>query len=306
MKKNIHIIVNQNAYLDDNLVAAVEMIRKQGHKVEVNAIWQPRDIFRLTREAIKKEANIIVAAGGDGTVNAVVNEFIIQKPQNCAVSTLPYGTANDFALSNGFAMGVPVELLQMIVDTPPVLIDVVHCKNQVFINSCTGGYGAHVTNEASKELKSFLGKFAYFVKGITELADLKGHHSVIRGDSINWQGDLISVAIGNGRQAGGGMIISYNGLLNDGVFEGKILPDFQFSDIIQFSQILIDDKDIDSEYIIEFQSSWLEIETDDKIQFNLDGEPIEGNLFELKVLPQQIPFILPTTSRLLKLQEKAA
>ena len=129
MKKNIHIIVNQKAYLDEDLVSAVNMIRKQGHRVQVNAVWEPLDITRLTREAIEKEAHIIVAAGGDGTINSVVNEFIIQEPQNCAVSTLPYGTANDFAFTNGFEIGNPQSVLQMIVETSPVLIDVVRCND---------------------------------------------------------------------------------------------------------------------------------------------------------------------------------
>ena len=170
----------------------------------------------------------------------------------------------------------------------------------MFVNSCTVGYGANVTSETPSNLKLLLGGFAYFVTGVTKLTDLKGHHTVIKGDNINWQGDLISVIIGNGRQAGSGVIISHKGLLNDGFFEGMILPDFDFTNIMQFSRFFTDDKDTESEFVIDFQSSWLEIETDNNIQFNLDGEPIKGNLFQLKIVPQQIPFILPHTSQLLK------
>jgi lipid kinase YegS len=301
MKKNIHIIVNQKAYLDENLHIAVDMVRKKGYKVEVNPIWESRDTFRLAQEAIEKGAHIIIAAGGDGTINAVVNEFIKKEPQNCVLSTLPYGTANDFALANDFIEDDPMAMLHMITETEPVMIDVIRCNDYVFVNSCTGGYGTHVTTETSPKLKSLLGGFAYFVTGVTSLTDLKGLRAEIKGKDLNWEGDLISIVIGNGCQAGGGVIISSNALINDGLFEGIILPDFDFSDIFTITQVLTqDNKSAASEKLIEFRDSQLEIKTDSRIQFNLDGEPIKGSSFVLKVLPREVPFILPVTSKLIK------
>src|SRR5438270_62146 len=96
--RSLHLIVNAKARDDESLRAAVEAVRGRGHRVEVRATDQVGDAERLAAEAARAGAETVVAVGGDGTLNEVVNGVARAAwPVRCAVGVVPLGTANDFA-----------------------------------------------------------------------------------------------------------------------------------------------------------------------------------------------------------------
>ena len=98
---------------------AVAAQRKAGHKVEVRVTWEAGDVRRIVREAIDSRADTVVAGGGDGTINEVVDALIAHQSAGSvrnldneptarvgpALGILPLGTANDFAR----AAGIPLD-----------------------------------------------------------------------------------------------------------------------------------------------------------------------------------------------------
>ena len=89
-------------------------IRDEGYPLEVRVTWEFGDAARYAAEAMADGIEVVIAGGGDGTVNEVVNGIISTNPSpEIGVAVIPYGTANDFATSCGIPVGDPLAALQL-------------------------------------------------------------------------------------------------------------------------------------------------------------------------------------------------
>lgn len=141
---------------------AVEQVCNDGHAVDVRVTWEGGDAGRFAAEAIEDGVGTIVAGGGDGTVNEIVNGIFsaTDTPQS-AMAVLPLGSANDFATGNGIPIGKPVEALKFAAEGDPVDIDVGRVNDRYFLNAVIVGFGAEVTFRTSERLKGMIGRGAY-------------------------------------------------------------------------------------------------------------------------------------------------
>jgi hypothetical protein len=88
----------------------------------------------------------------------------------------------------------------------------------------SGGFGSGVTVETDPKLKQRLGGLAYAITGISHFAELSENQGLFRADGFSWEGHFLALAIGNGRQAGGGIPLCPNALIDDGLLDLMILP----------------------------------------------------------------------------------
>ena len=225
----MRIILHGKAAGDARVRTAVHAVRQNGHFVEVRVTWEPGDATRLTAEAVADagagKVNCIVAGGGDGTINEVfATAYGAGLPERCSLGVLPLGTANDFAHATGVPVQDPTAALQLAANTPPRWIDVGFLRKP-FINLVSGGFGSRVTVETDPELKRRLGGLAYVLTGISRFAELSANRGSFRAESFSWEGRFVALAIGNGRQAGGGVPLCPDALLDDGLLDLMILPE---------------------------------------------------------------------------------
>ena len=94
-----------------------------------------------------------------------------------------------------------------------------------FINLVSGGFGSRVTVETDPELKRRLGGLAYLLTGISRFAELSANRDSFRAEGFSWEGPFVAVAIGNGRQAGGGVQLCPDAVLDDGLLDLTIMPE---------------------------------------------------------------------------------
>jgi diacylglycerol kinase family enzyme len=91
----VRLIVNGKAAGDPLLRPAVSQTREQGHQVELRVTWEGGDASRYAAEATEEGVEVVVAAGGDGTINEVAGGVLSASPSpQTAVAVIPYGTAN--------------------------------------------------------------------------------------------------------------------------------------------------------------------------------------------------------------------
>ena len=227
----IRIILHGKAAGDARVRTAVHTLRRDGHVVEVRVTWEPGDAARLAAEAIAEagaaaKINSIVAGGGDGTINEVfAAAYAAGLPAGCSLGVLPLGTANDFAHSAGIPLEDPTAALQLAASGPLHWIDMGLLNGKPFINLVTGGFGSRVTVETDPELKRRLGGLAYLLTGVSHFAELSANHGSFRAEGFSWAGRFVAVAIGNGRQAGGGVPLCPDALVDDGLLDLMILPE---------------------------------------------------------------------------------
>lgn len=286
-----HIVVlNGKRAGDDGIRQAVRHLRESGEDIQVRVTWEPEDIPRFVREARQLKAATVIAAGGDGTINAVCSALMTYPAEKRPVlGILPLGTANDFAT----AAGIPADktkALLLAAKGSPVAIDI-GCINEshYFINMATGGFGPKITTDTPEALKSTFGGAAYFLHGLTRNDLLKADHCTISCDDFHWQDDALVIGVGNGCQAGGGHKLCPDARINDGLLNLSILPERNWPRSLWNSLF----NEGEAEGVIMKRSTRITISAAHEMVFNLDGEPLTGQQFTFSVLPEAIQCRLP-------------
>ena len=291
----IRIILHGKAASDTRLRTAISALRKDGQIVEVRVTWEPGDAVRLTGEAVAEASrgkiNCIVAGGGDGTINEVfATAHVAGLPDGCSLGIIPLGTANDFAHSAGVPTGDITAALQIAANARPQWIDAGLLNGRLFVNLVSGGFGSRVTVETDPKLKQRLGGLAYGITGLAHFAELSENQGLFRADGFSWQGHFLALAIGNGRQAGGGIPLCPDALIDDGLLDLTILPAMDHAGRLDaFSHLLREGASGIRAKLITTRSSWIEYESMHDLNVNLDGEPTVLKRFRVECHPRALP-----------------
>ncbi|HXX03754.1 MAG TPA: lipid kinase YegS [Xanthobacteraceae bacterium] len=297
----IRIILHGKAAGNTGLRSAVHTLRQAGHVVEVRVTWEPGDAQRLTTEAVAAagggKIDCIVAGGGDGTINEVfAAAYAAGLPAQCSLGILPLGTANDFAHAIGMPLQDLTAALRLAATTVPQWIDIGLLNERPFINLVSGGFGSRVTVETDPELKKRLGGLAYVLTGISHFAEVSANSGRFRAEGFSWEGRFVAVAIGNGRQAGGGVPLCPDALIDDGLLDLMILPELDRTERLDaFARLLRDGAASIRSGLVTARSAWIEYESEDALNVNLDGEPMLSKRFRVECRERALPVRLGKT-----------
>lgn len=305
MHRRMILVMHGKAAADERFRAAVETVRTLGHRVRVLVTWEGGDARLLAREVRcmveAGEADTIVAVGGDGTLNDLVWGAMEKGPFPDAgsLAVLPAGTANDFARSIGFDPATPEETLLRIAEADPVPIDVGTCKTEeglrFFLNVATAGYGSQVTAMTDPLLKRVLGSIAYVLTGIGRASEIEPVKARISAPGFAWEGAFATLAIGNGRQAGGGFVLCPAARLDDGLLDLALLPAEAVGGLGDALTVGVEGMEAIDDRMVRVRADRFTIEACDPAPFNLDGEPVSGRRFVFGLLPKAVRFHIGET-----------
>ena len=282
-------------YVRNGIFAARETL---GQAVEVRTTWEGGDIDRLVAEAINEGVTRIVAGGGDGTVNEVVNALakyaLAERPE---LAILPLGTANDFASSCGIPTDVK-DALVFAAEHPAHVVDMIQVNDRYFINVASAGFGAQVTVDTPVELKNFLGGKAYTLTGLIKALNFQPYSGTATYDGGILEGDLFVGAICNGIQAGGGQPLAPAAKINDGLMDVMAITGFPVAQAGQVIQELLGQVDT-QEYVKRLRCQWLEYTGQQTVPVNLDGEPYNQKQLRFEVIPNAIQLVVDSGNSLI-------
>ena len=284
------LILHGKQAMNEELRSAVHDLRGTGWALDVRVTWEAGDAQRLVGEALSAGYSHIVAGGGDGTLRDVA-EAMGLAGADASLALLPLGTANDFAR----AAGIPLEpaAALALLNTPAQAIDLGQAGDQLFLNMATGGFGSQVTDNTSEDLKIVLGAAAYLFTGLSRFSELQAASVELQGPDFQWQGSLLALGIGNGRQAGGGQVLCPEAVVNDGLLDIAILPAPQ--EVVGALRDLLAGDGL----FIRARLPWVEIKSSQGLDINLDGEPLQADNLRFQARPAAIRLHLPTGSPLL-------
>jgi lipid kinase YegS len=292
-------VLHGKAAMREDVRGAVRAVREEGYPVDVRVTWEGDDASRFALEAAQAGYETVVAGGGDGTVNAVVSGLIegsTQSRTSPSLAVLPLGTANDLARACEIPLD-PFAAMRLAVSGPTSVVDVGQANGRHFVNVATGGFGTQVTVATPNELKKVLGGAAYLLTGLTHFSSIRPERGRVSGPGFAWEGAFLVLAVGNGRQAGGGHQLCPEAMLDDGLLDVRIVPQLPKEEIPEALRILLRDgiQGI-RRTLVGARLSWLEIETDENLQINLDGEPLTGTRFRFELQPRRLSMKLPAGS----------
>ncbi|MBC2658724.1 lipid kinase YegS [Pseudomonas sp. MSSRFD41] len=288
------LILHGKQALNEELRAAVQARRAAGWELAVRLTWEAGDAQRLVGEALDAGYRQLIAGGGDGTLRDVA-QALAEASQPASLVLLPLGTANDFARAAGVPLD-PAAALDLL-DVPARPVDLGVVGGQVFLNMATGGFGSQVTANTSEDLKKVLGGVAYLFTGLSRFAELSAAYGELQGPDFHWNGELLALGIGNGRQAGGGHELCPQALADDGLLDVSILPAPQEL-VGTLKNLLAGGMAIDKLFV-RTRLPWVEIKASRGLDINLDGEPLQGDRLRFEVWPAALQVHLPADSPLL-------
>ncbi len=229
------------------------------------------------------DADVVVAAGGDGTFNEVVSG-LLEAGADVPIGYIPAGTTNDFATGLGLSKDL-IQAASDITDGEERIIDIGSFNGRYFSYVASFGAFTNTSYDVPQYMKNILGHMAYILGGAKDFFSIHPLHVKVKnGDDIH-EGDYIFGGICNSTSMGGVLTLDENLVdMNDGKFEVLLIR--MPKDIIEFQQILVALATRNYEecpHISIFSSSGIEITADPDMAWTLDGEYQEG-ASEIEVL----------------------
>lgn len=266
--RHLVLVVHGSRAESEPLRKAVTRLRSRGHQVDVHVTFEKGDATRFARDAVSLAPRAIVAVGGDGTVNEVLNGIA---GTDVPLGIIPLGTANDFAKQARIPDN-PEAALSVIMRREPVRIDTASLNGRRFLNVSTGGIGALATAFVKPATKSRFGPLAYVVSGVRNLARLRSYRGRFRAPGFEYQGGFLVFAVGNARLTGGGTAITPDASVTDGLLDVCVVEAMPRMEFARLGLALRRGAHMDVKGVHYFKSPSLVVESERAIPVNVDGE----------------------------------
>jgi lipid kinase YegS len=300
-RRKVQLILNGKVAGNDALRTAVVQQRALGHSIEVRVTWEKGDARRFVAEA--SGVDLLIAAGGDGTLNEVVHGLMDLAPAGRPVlGVVPLGTANDFATGCGIPRD-PGRALALCMEGEGVPIDVGKANEHWFLNAASVGFGAAVTATTSPELKRLLGPAAYTVMGAILAMNVHQYHGRLTLPDREVTGSGPVAIVGNGCQTGGSFQVTPRARIDDGLLDVLVVRHIPAAALLVAAREL-QQLSPDGEYISYWQTPWAEVHPEGAIPVNLDGEPVRFSGVRYEAVPRAIRLIVPPNCPMLSLTVK--
>lgn len=279
----------------------LETLEVAGYEASAHATTSEGDAIKAARTAVEREFDLVVAAGGDGTINEVI-EGIAEQEYRPTLGIIPAGTTNDFAR----ALQIPRDIKKaadVIAHGKKMYLDIGKVNERYFINIAGGGQLTELTYDVPIKLKTMLGQLAYYIKGIEMLPSLKPSHARIEYDDGVIEEDIMLFLISNSNSVGGFEKLAPNAKLNDGYFDLLILKKVNLAEFIHIVGLALRGAHLNNENVMYVKTKRVKVNPSEEMMLNLDGE--YGGLLpgEFINLNQHIEFLVP--EEFARLQEEA-
>lgn len=292
-KKKIVFIVNQKAGITPKSKVIIELlagnlIPSSKYIPEVLFTEYPGHATLLTETALKNGADIIVAAGGDGTVNEVAAAMINSE---IPLGILPAGSGNGLARCLKISMSYMIAL-HTIMKGNTRLIDTATVNKTFFISIAGVGFDAHVAQDfANSELRGLISYMRIILKEYRKYKSVK-YQINIDGKSIEKQALMVSFA--NSNQFGFRTRIAPQAKIDDGFLDICFVKKMPFSKVPFAIYHLFKGTPGKTGYVEYLRGQKIQIRNEKEILMNIDGEPKKfEDEIEIKINPLSLKVIVP-------------
>lgn len=283
-----HFIINRTANrgrAGNILPSLEEKLRASGTPHQIHLTESAGDATNIATRL--PDGSSVVAVGGDGTINEVVNGIY---GRNCSLSIIPAGSGNDFAKMFRLEKNVS-DLVAKMTEYETRLIDVGYVELQrksgretkrYFANAVGIGLDAMVTHINSKFtlLKGFS---AYMAAALKAIATYRPPESCIRVGNKEWIGRQLLIAVGNGTTVGGGFMLTPNAKLDDGLLDVCWAKDMPIRRIGRIFPTVLKGNHLKFPEVISMRTKSITVESEAGVPVHIDGEMMGLDVTKLTI-----------------------
>ena len=307
MTKRARLIYNPvsgHEQMPKNVADILDILEQAGY--EASAFRTTPEEFSAQHEATraaKEGFDLVVAAGGDGTINEVVSGIaFLEEDERPRMAIIPAGTTNDYARALSIPRDDVVAAAKVVLKNKVQKMDVGRADfsdgtSKYFVNIAAAGSLAELTYGVSSDVKSALGYAAYLIKGAEMLPRLSECEMRLTFDKGVYEGKLSLFLLGMTNSIGGFEKIMPNAELSDGYFQLIVVKPSDPGNLLRLMALAMNGKHVDDPNIIYTKTRTLKAELignnkHDNLSVNLDGE--EGGSFPVifENLKQRIEFYI--------------
>jgi diacylglycerol kinase (ATP) len=260
----------------------------------------PGHATELTREAIKLGATTVIAVGGDGTINEVVNGFFEDEqriPTDATLAVIPHGTASDFSRT----LRLPLDgklAARIIQNGEKRLIDVMKVrytasdgnqKVRYAVNVTSFGLGGAVADKVNRSSKA-MGALCTFAAATLQAAlRFSGSQVTVQlDDSKTISAAITNVAVGNGQYHGAGMRVCPEAIVDDGLLDITIVRHIRLHQLMFNMPMLYNGKILGHPKVESYRAKTIRAESRQTVLVEIDGEALGRLPVEIAVVPSAI------------------
>ncbi|MFJ7827207.1 diacylglycerol/lipid kinase family protein [Psychrobacillus sp. NPDC096623] len=269
----------------------INVLEGLGYEVIIKETEKQNDATIFARQACEEKVDFLLAMGGDGTINEVVNG-LAEQPNQPLFSFIPLGTVNDFAR----ALGIPLEpelAIEALKMNRTQMVDIGQIGDKYFMNIVAIGEIASRVAETTVEQKTKMGSLAYLLEGAKAVISSEEIEMTITHDQGVWKGTPILILVALTNSVGGFEKMVNSAEVNDGKLHIYIIKQAGLAAIARMgAKILFGnlEKDDGVELI---ESTKVLIESQDPLYCNVDGDEGDCTPLEIQVLPQHVKMLIP-------------
>ncbi len=235
----------------------------------------------------KTKKDIIVAIGGDGTVNEIGSALI---HSNCALAIIPTGSGN--GLARHFKIPLKIKDALLVINQYHVNpIDTGLVNNIPFIGTCGFGFDAHIAKKFDEYHKRGLISYAKLIRKEFKKYQPLNYKVTIKNEVKTFETFMFCVA--NSSEFGNGFVISPQSNIADGIFENVSLDKFKIKEVFKLGKQIFKRQIDQSKYFKSFtvtDTYQIEVLNQKQAIFHIDGEPLKGdnNNFTIQIVPKSL------------------
>lgn len=273
-------------------------LTKHGWSVDLQVTQKPGDASSLAREAAQAGRDVVVVAGGDGTVNEAVNGLV---GSQTALGVLPVGTGNLWAKQLGvptYTLPNPLRLHDVaakLLEGSIRLVDVGRIDDRYFL--CWAGIGldAQVTAELEPRQRRTkrLGVLPYIVATVLVARDFQGVRTRVYVDGGIVRGRTLLVLVTNIQQYAGMFEVARQAQLDDGLLDVFVFKGLGFPYALRHVFKMLSRRHLQDPAIVHMQARRIEVHTERTVPVQADGDPVGTTPVALEIVPRALRVLVP-------------
>ena len=303
-----------------------DFLGRYGWAVSVKETSKPREATDLARDAVRRGMEIVIAAGGDGTINEITNGLV---DSDTALGVLPVGTTNVWALQ----MGIPVlnpmlsnpgahrlitdfeeriahplpanyhrrvlmHAAKVLVEGRTVTVDVGEISDRFFLLWAGIGLDAAVVESITAKEKRTLGSWAYFLRTLGAVRRFSSTEVTLDLDGEIRKISTPLIIVSNIQLYGGMLAIGARAIINDGKLDVCVFKGDGFFTFVEHGVKLLSRQHLRNPKIDYYQCSRVAIEAARSLPVHVDGEPFARTPVNIRIKPLALKVIIPMNTNI--------
>lgn len=262
----------------ESLLAA---LRESGIDFEAAFTGQRGAGRLLAKQAVADGFDTIIAAGGDGTVNEVVNGIA---GSQAALGVLPLGTGNDFAAMMDMPK-CPVAGLERIIHGTRLAVDLCRVNDRFFASSVGAGFDGEVCYTANHKYRHLRGMVVYLLSVFSTILSYEPRRIKLTVDGKEYHGEILLVAVANSRSYGGGMLVAPDAAVDDGLFDICLADKMSPLRVTMNLPRFVRGNHLSLPEVTMLRGREIVLESETPIYYQVDGEVLEDTRLVFRLIP---------------------